>query len=577
MTSQNSMSENDQDRVGRAVVFAPTDEMDKFKGLMAKLNIKAKSFGLDPIEIVSQRPRLYRRNGEEVKDGLGYVVSLTLATQADLLDRRADLIELQQIEITNPLIKLGDWRVVGKLEHEPISGKNLSFQVSHTFKDNEVIEAYRAHSITCEHCNTKRQRAQSYVLTNDDSEYKQVGTACLEDFTGISPERLLFLANFNRFIKIYDPDQEEFGVGRQRAVGTQAYLADVSFLSAVSGFVSSAKARDGFGLTPTYSDALRIDSLLRDNDSLRERYLQERPIHMQHAANTITWFGEKTGHVDSFTRNVQILIGKDTLAIDNRHLAFAAAAVPTFFKAMQEAKKSLAVPNSVHQGSVGEKIERSLIIEKVVPLESRFGNPYLVLFRDVDGNAYKWKASAPAVEIVEGEGLRLKASMKVKAHEEYKGSLQTSVSHLKHIAWELVHEQLLRVLENDKLLSNRRSRDHFERLVPFLEVKEALMVKAAIFNEMKVSWPGEEWEGELAKAEIHRDRYHSAAWGYIADNDTDRYLVLGHLNQRLDELGFQQEHVRNTANLMAQKSHLPPTTSVEDRPKAYEASQPDFS
>jgi hypothetical protein len=577
MTSQNARDEDEQGYVGRSVVFAPTDEMEKFKGLMAKLNIKAKSFGLAPIEVVSQQPSLYRRNGQEVKDGLGYVVSLTPATQADLLDRRADLIELQRIVITNPLIKLGDWRVVGRLEREPVSGESLSFQVSHNFNDNEAMEAYRVDPITCEHCNTKRQRAQSYVLTNDRGEYKQVGTACLEDFTGISPERLLFLANFNRFIKIYDPDHEGFGVGRQRIIGTQAYLADVSFLSTVGGFISSAKAREGYGLSPTYSDALRINLLLRDNDSLRERYVQERPSHLQHAANIINWFRDKTLPVDSFTRNVQILICKETLATENRHLAFAAAAVPTYFKAMQEHKPSLTLPPSGYQGSVGDKIERSLIIEKVVPLESRFGNPHLVLFRDTDGNAYKWKAAAPALEIIEGEGLKLKASMKVKAHEEYRGSQQTSVSHLKLIAWEQVHEQLLRVLQGDTLLSHRRSRDHFERLVPSLEMEEALLVKTAVFNEMKASWPGKEWVDELAKAESHRDRYHSIAWGYVAENDTDRYLVIGHLNRRLDELRVQQEQVKSSANQSAEKNYLPPASTGVSLSKDYEAEQPSFN
>jgi hypothetical protein len=563
--------------IGTSVVFSPTDSMGNFHKLLSKLNDKAKAFGLDPVEVVSQQSQLYRHQCKEVKDGAFVAIDLVPATRADIQDGGVDLVELQRIEITNPLIKLGNWRVVGKLENEPISGQQLSFSVSREPPDNDAIDVYRSHPISCEHCHTKRRRGQSYVLANDQGEYKQVGTACLEDFTGISPERLLFLATFNRFVKTYDPDDEAYNAGQRRVVGTQSYLADVSFLSGVGGFISATKAREGYGLSPTYADALQINALLRGNDSLRERYVHERPLHKERAAKVIAWFSEQTNPVDSFTRNVQILIGNEVIAIENRHLAFAAAAVPAYTKAMQEQRMSLSGPLSQYQGVLGEKIERSLTIEKIVPLESRFGNPYLILMRDAEGNAYKWKAASPAVEIIEAEGLDLKASMKVKAHEEYKGVPQTSVSHLKVLAWENVNEQVLRILEGDKLLANRRSRDIIERLVPVLDPVGAQQVKEAIFKEMKASWPGEEWEDELAKVVGQRDRYHSDSWGYIAENDTDRYLMIGNLNRRLDELGFGYEVIKTSSTTPAPPTNLPQDPGEVDQLSKSDLRQSSFS
>jgi hypothetical protein len=197
--------------------------------------------------------------------------------------------------------------------------------------------------------------------------------------------------------------------------------------------------------------------------------------------------------------------------------------------------------------------------------------------RDAEGNAYKWKAASPAAEIIEGVGLDLKASMKVKAHEDYKGVPQTSVSHLKILAWENVNEQLLRVLESDKLLASQRSRDIIERLVPALDVLGAQQVKEAIFNEMKASWPGEEWEDELAKVVGQRDRYHSDSWGYIAENDTDRYLMIGNLNRRLDELGFGYEVIKSSSTTPVPPTNLPQEPGEVGQLSTSDSKQSSFS
>lgn len=42
----------------------------------------------------------------------------------------------------------------------------------------------------CNHCGTNRNRTSTYLLQSDDGEVKQVGSNCLEAFTGIAPKGL---------------------------------------------------------------------------------------------------------------------------------------------------------------------------------------------------------------------------------------------------------------------------------------------------------------------------------------------------------------------------------------------------
>jgi hypothetical protein len=61
----------------------------------------------------------------------------------------------------------------------------------------------------------------------------------------------------------------------------------------------------------------------------------------------------------------------------------------------------------------------------------------IVLLSDSDGNKLVWKTSALPYSIrqrvMDGEQIAVKASFKVKAHDVYKDTMQTAVTHLKII------------------------------------------------------------------------------------------------------------------------------------------------
>ena len=86
---------------------------------------------------------------------------------------------------------------------------------------------------------------------------------------------------------------------------------------------------------------------------------------------------------------------------------------------------------STHVGTVGERRDWVLTVERVLSFDSQFGMVYIHLCRDADGNVivYKggnrWEGDTPMT-------VRVKAT--VKAHDERDGIAQTMISRPKLIA-----------------------------------------------------------------------------------------------------------------------------------------------
>lgn len=406
-----------------AIYIAPSQEAD-FRKRLGALNKKAAKFGLQPIEIQDSALCAFQVKTEVQRNGSVLFSLVPLPAGA----RTESPVTLQRYKLRFPLIKLGNWQVVGKLE---LCGEsNLAFSITPEQADIEELGLHAQHKLHCQHCNAKRTRKEGFLLRGEDARYMQVGTSCLKDFTGIDPAAALFLAQMWTMVRDYDADFDEFGrSGRTNAVHTLSYLAAVSFLSKVYGFVSSSRARDE-GIPATYDDAIGLSEMLRSNEALRERYLASLPEHEEVAQKVRAWVLGKEPE-SMFDRNVQLLLKQDCLTVNHKHLAFAAATVPMYAKSLELASKSQRPPG-VHVGEVGQKLSMTLTFERIITFESRFGMTSLVLMRDAQGNALTWKTGSCPQRLGDAkQGDTFDAAFKIKEHAHYKGQPQTSVSHLK--------------------------------------------------------------------------------------------------------------------------------------------------
>lgn len=413
-----------------SIVLVEPGQMAAFQKRLDGLNKKAVAFGLDPIKIIDTKDVIYERKfeyvGRDMDRQLSYLVPVRDGAQAE------NPVLLKRIEIEYPEVKLGNWRVIGKLE--AMEGGNLMFAVSSDAADVAALSARADHPIECDHCKTNRQRKDGYLLRDNASgDYKQVGSNCLEDFTGHDPAKALFLARMSDVVRLAEGELEEFGrSSRANAVSTRRYLADVSFITENTGFVSSAKARDTM-LNPTYNEALSLPDELNKDYGLRAKYGEQIERHLAHADAVRDWVATKPEE-SSFDRNLKLLLQADAISLDRKHLAFAAAAVPMYNRSLSaeaEARKP-----SEHVGTPGQKMAGKLTVDRVVQIEGYYGTSDLVLMHDEAGNRLKWKTSACPDEIRNGGvGRTMEASFKVKEHDDYKGTAQTAITHLKVTRW----------------------------------------------------------------------------------------------------------------------------------------------
>jgi len=321
---------------------------------------------------------------------------------------------------------------------EAVAGGNLAFIINNDAHDLAAAEDARSHPITCEHCNTKRQRKLGYILKNEAGEYKEIGSTCLEDFTGIDPSAALFLAKmYDVFHVKYGDDPEAYG-GKcsPTSVGTTQYLSDVVFFAERGGFVSASKARD-LGIQATYDNALNICQFLMDQPKpKKEEYRDGLPARHEKAESIRQWYAAKDAS-DSFDKNVKLLLASDDILMDRKHLAFAAAAVPTYHRYLSAERQRAAEALSplTHVGIVSKKSTMALTVEAAIAFDTMYGRSWRINMTDTNGNKLTWKTSSPPDELLKGKGGIIMADFKVKSHSEYNERPQTEVTHLKFKEW----------------------------------------------------------------------------------------------------------------------------------------------
>lgn len=355
-------------------------------------------------------------------------------TSAPLPADAVGLIDMHSLLLRFPLVKLGDWHVVAQLDATPAAGA-LVFAVTDVAADRAEAARRRDHPMHCEHCHTSRARKQIYLLRNSSTgTYQQVGSTCLQDFTGIDPARALFLAKLADFERYADALGDQAAAGVAGAVATLDYLARVLFLCESSSFIPVGKARE-LRIDATYLQATELGSA--STQSGRWPRLCRRAERLRaEAAAMVAWFAGREPK-DDFEANVKAVLASDTIKVDARHLAIAAAAVPTYQRHQSAAQQLLRAARSAHVAAEGDKLERPLRVYQVETFDTPYGPQERLSLIDDDGNCFTWRTAAAPAELVSraNRERRFDAGFKVKKHVTSQGTAITEISHLRVKRW----------------------------------------------------------------------------------------------------------------------------------------------
>lgn len=297
--------------------------------------------------------------------------------------------------------RIEDWEFVASLEHLPTG--NMIRNIS----DRELPKKFRTCKPYCEHCNTLRNRKDTFVLFNHKvNEYKQVGRQCLENYTGMSLEEVSSIAEAVRGFEMLEVDLEDDSLLEDYK--SRGYcIAMYNFL--FKQYAYKVISTKGYDRDTTVGEILEAYEKgdIDDNDYLEE--LEE-----------ITKWIEADTSDSEYMSNLKVLWNAE--ALEPKHYRTIASGI---FVALRDIKRAKSV-NNEHIGTVGQRIP--VEIESVRVLYTRhdsfYGDSYLYKIVDTQGHTLIYSTDRDLSKVK-------KMVATVKAHEEYKGEKQTVITRAK--------------------------------------------------------------------------------------------------------------------------------------------------
>lgn len=315
------------------------------------------------------------------------------------------------------------WRIVGKIEFDPVIGNVVKALV-----DAELHPRYRTIGQVCEHCNSKRHRKDIFILRHESGEEKVVGRNCLADF--IRDGDAETLARFAEFAEQIGDlrttelddcgDYDCWGEGRPAPyVSVQNYLAMVSCIIRKMGWVSKSASRNLDDVMPTTYWAgccyfgrktaefvARYDLYPTDKDAAR-------------AAAAIEWAKTKQGDKSEYLDTIGRLAAVESVLW--RYDGYLASVISAYSREMEleiERRKQKAVRCFI--GNVGERL-KGLPVEVVRLrfIDGYYGTRTIVTLETPVGDkraVLTWFASGDK-DSAFSEGDKLVVDATVKKHE----------------------------------------------------------------------------------------------------------------------------------------------------------------
>ena len=319
---------------------------------------------------------------------------------------------------------INGWKVIGKLEAIDNNENIVNvYDVAYT----NVLEKFRTKGIKCEHCNTNARRKYSYILINEETnEVKQIGTACLSNFTGISASK------YAAFLSCFD-DLVEFEQV-ENIPNVKKYYKVKTILQIAIQLINK------YGYTPksTY-DSINFCEIFHDDatsiavkEVLTEKKLHHRYSDFRFKENDLETL-KQVGEVIKFYNNdepknnyeANIKLAMNNEYVDYTKIGILASSIQTKRIKEQEAKR-LSELTSIHFGNIGERVQlENCKIEKISSFYTEFGTTYIYKITN-NKNTFIWK-TGKFLEFQ--EGINLKGT--IKAHNEFRGEKQTELTRVK--------------------------------------------------------------------------------------------------------------------------------------------------
>lgn len=325
------------------------------------------------------------------------------------------------IKAQRPII--AGYRFLAKLEATPGTDENLIISMS----SEQIPEKYRSCPPDCDHCKVKRNRLNTYLVQNiETDEIIQVGSSCLSDFTGhpdphaiASYAQLLFEANDLMRGGGWD---NAYGV----ELGAQDKASNVFEMKSVLAIASAVVRNEG-----RYESRAGNDHGFGTVDLVmhvvqKNRFEIVKPEDRAQAEAIIAWLtSDETADAaaqSDFLYNLRTLAHAGAVRWDRFGLAV--AAVPAYQRHLRE-QMDKARGAQRYLGEIDKRIDLQVRFDFVHTKDGYWGTKRICNLTDMEtGSKIVWFATG---NVPMRTGSTYWITGTVANHGEYRGSKQTTL------------------------------------------------------------------------------------------------------------------------------------------------------
>lgn len=337
---------------------------------------------------------------------------------------------------------INGWVLVGTIEHIKDGQRNVIRLINNDF-ENKIPEDYYTVRPTCDHCGTHRYRKYTYLLYNEEANYyRQVGSTCLEDYTGLSLE---YAAALEQFLHRADEEGQDW----EKTFKNYEQLIPLSDILQYSiefcknfGYVSRMKAEenDTYPTVERVCEAMNLGSrysmfwtiFRQDREELeyKNKFNPKSEEARKEAQDIINWV---RGPLHDKATNSNYLLNIMSVAssdyVKESHIGLAVSIVAAYHRHIADVKKleeAAKVENiGTYVGNVGDRITVDVVKAEEGPhVENMYGVSICFKFYDKDNNVYVWWTSS----YVEDVETVKKLTGTIKKHSEFRKIKQNEMT-----------------------------------------------------------------------------------------------------------------------------------------------------
>lgn len=341
-----------------------------------------------------------------------------------------------ELAIESHEVKLSGWVFTATIDHRE-NGNIL--RANPKQKVELDLSKYHTAPSHCDHCSQQRKRNNTYLMSNESGELKQVGSSCIKDFIGHpSADYYAELYAYMMILEEGDEDKERSFRNGREAFDPKMVLEIAAMEIRLEGYRSAkmncgtTSGAVGYHINSSKKDYLEAKQKEKSTPSEQDKKVAQDCIELAKS------FTLEECKASVFKYNLKQLVSSEYIfGQDFGMLCYLPEMLLKTMEArMEKERQAKEAAKSNFVSEVGKR--ETFIVEHLKTIylgESSFGYKtqsfYMYMFK-LGNDILVWKTTGSLPEGSLSEGFsKFEVKGTVKAHNEYKGTKQTELTRCK--------------------------------------------------------------------------------------------------------------------------------------------------